>query len=438
MPTLGRFDPPGFLADFDRIPGQREGWTRYISETFARAIVRVQRAGVDQPQFYDETRTPSEEPVTDKAVQWFGFPQTLVAQFGRSRALRIADEPAPDPQINNIVSRLQDEYLEWQVTRDPGGKVTKVVFTCEGPEYWQSIAGGQSFYNGPGESPADFGAPGDRDLLLDLYREILETDDVRLEDLFFPDDPQAYNPWNIWNTQRGIVHLQQINNTLGAEINIGADGTVLRRKGAGLVTDATRLICCGGFGGPERASDPHLGAEVNSFARRGFAITLRNPVGIYMDGIDDSAFTKPGPDGTREPAGHYFRVVRPEPSADNAGLAVRAVFEVPEGELGPDGAQLIVGDLQIAGVPIAWGGQLAEKITMQFFARVCREGAFRNSPVACRAKCCRRNGVLEIESIDSECVDVFPEPTVAPVVQPTLEAMRSAAVPTRSRRPGTP
>ena len=431
MPTLSRFDPPAFLTDFDRIPGHREGWDRYISSIFGGAIRRVEGQGVPvgSVQFYDETQTSSEEPIADRAIQWFGFPQTLVAQFGRSRALRIADEPAPDPQIGGLVSRLQDEYLEWRVTRQ-AGKITRVTFTCEGPEYWQSIAGGPSIYDEPGKSPADFGAAGSRDVLVEIYREVLGTNAVQPEDLFFSDDQETYNPWNVWNTQRGIVHLQQINNTLGAEITIGADGTVLRDKG-GPVTDATRLICCGGFGGPERASDPHLGAEVNALARQGFAITLRNPVGIYMDGIDDSAFTKPGAGGARTPAGHYFKVVRPQPAGSNEGLAVRAVYEVPQGELGPDGRQLTVSDLQIAGVPITRGGQLAEKITMQFFARACRAGAFSNDPRPCRSKCCRQSGVLDIVSLNDPCTDVFP--SVRPAVAPTVGSVRLAMTRARSR-----
>jgi hypothetical protein len=438
VPKLARFDPPAFLDDFDAIPGQREGWSKYISATFDRAIAAVTQQGVpiNGVQFYNETKTSSDPPVSDQAIQWLGFPQTLVAQFGRSRALRIADDPAPDPQSNNIISRQQDEYLEWQVTRR-AGKIVRVTFTCEGPEYWQSIAGGPSFYNNPGESPADFGANGDRQLLVQLYRMLVGTNAVQEADLFFPDSPDTYNPWNVWNTQRGIVHLQQINNTLGAEIHIGADGTVLRDK-AGPVTDATRLICCGGFGGPERASDPHLGAEVNAFARDGFAITLRNPVGIYMEGIDDTAITKPGPGGTRQPVGNFFRVVRPKASANTAGLSVRAIYEVPAGERGPDGRQLTVSDLQIGGVPITRGGQLAEKITMQFFARVCRKGAFDNAGLPCRAKCCRRQGVLGIASVDDPCTDVFPASQELLDTPVTLATVRSATGQPGSRRGAMP
>ena len=37
---------------------------------------------------------------------------------------------------------LQDEYCEWSVTRDPvTHKITRVTFTSEGPEYWETLAG---------------------------------------------------------------------------------------------------------------------------------------------------------------------------------------------------------------------------------------------------------------------------------------------------------
>lgn len=34
----------------------------------------------------------------------------------------------------------QDEYCEWSVERNAQGKVTRVMFTCEGPEYWTCLA----------------------------------------------------------------------------------------------------------------------------------------------------------------------------------------------------------------------------------------------------------------------------------------------------------
>jgi len=206
MPLLPRFDPPALLNDFDQIPGQREGWGKYIAHLFDNNIAAVEQVvGAGKAQFYNETKTAPA--ATEKSIFWNAFPRTLVRRFGRMQALQLADQLQPDPRIGDRLSRIQDEYCEWRVTRDPDtGKIIRVLFTCEGPEYWQSIASGPSIYADPdaGErSPADFGAEGDKQLLLRLYREILGNEDVQLEDLFFPDSPDVYNPWNKWNTTDG-------------------------------------------------------------------------------------------------------------------------------------------------------------------------------------------------------------------------------------------
>jgi hypothetical protein len=444
MPTIPRFDPPAFLTDFDAIPGHREGWSTFVSDAFKGAIERVEdQIGQGNCQYYNETTTPSDDP-QDLDIIWDGFPKTLIRQFGRNTALAMADglDDAPVP-VPGFQSRIQDEYCEWRVTRDPDtNKIIRVTFTCEGPEYWASLAGGDSIYG------VNFGAIGDRDVLLQMYREILGNQDVMMEDLFFPfPNSSFYNPWNKWNTTEGIVHLQQINNTLGAEIVIGADATLLRTKGGNQVTEATQLICCGGFGGVNRSSDPTIGDEVNKLASAGFAITLRNPVGIYFHKFSTEGITKPGPNNTRVPAGNYWKPVRgtfdpnaadPGDMTDKGTMVVRAVYEVPSGELGPAGTQLTVSDLQISGSPITFGGQLAERLTMKFIGRGTRPGSFHNAPIPCVMKCCLEqlpNGrsVLQLSDLNDPCQDVFPAVAPAPMV-----AVAAAVAPLRIPRSRSP
>ena len=89
---------------------------------------------------------------------------------------------------------LQDEYCEWSVTRDPiTRKITRVTFTCEGPEYWEVLAA---------LNP---------DKVLDLYREFVSPT-VKREDLF---ENGQYNPLNRFNnsTTYGAMHLIQPANT---------------------------------------------------------------------------------------------------------------------------------------------------------------------------------------------------------------------------------
>lgn len=407
MPLLNHFDPPASLGDFDAIPGQREGWSKFISSVFDDAIKRVEEeVGTGNSQYYNETKVASDAP-EDLDIVWDAFPKTLIRRFGRTRALQIADGLDQSP-VPGLQSRVQDEYCEWRVIPVPDNtsKILRVIFTCEGPEYWSSLAGGQNNI-----WRYDFGDIGNKQILLEMYRSILNNQDVELEDLFFPDAPEIYNPWNKWNTTHGIVHLQQRNNTLGAEITIGADATIRRKKGGEEITQATRLICCGGFGEVERSSDPTMGDEINKLAREGYALTLRNPVGIYFHSFDNSGFTKPGPNNTRVPAGNYLKPLRgtfQDPFNHESNMVVRAVYEVPAGELGPDGEQLTVSDIHIGGVPIIFGGHIAECIRMKFIARRTRPGQISNPAFECRTKCCRQNGILQAVPLDASCADFFP------------------------------
>ena len=58
-----------------------------------------------------------------------------------------------------------------------------------------------------------------------------------------------------------------------------------------LLIEPDALICYAAYGGPNRNSDPTIGATVNALARLGAYVTLRNPVGLYMDHIDLSGWS---------------------------------------------------------------------------------------------------------------------------------------------------
>ena len=71
---------------------------------------------------------------------------------------------------------------------------------------------------------------------------------------------EVYHPCNQWNnsTRTGsIAHLIQKNNTLGAEIDIAAQATVIRKDRSGnIVTNEAQLIACSQYGNAGRNSDP--------------------------------------------------------------------------------------------------------------------------------------------------------------------------------------
>jgi len=135
----------------------------------------------------------------------------------------------------------------------------RVTFTCEGPEYWQFLAGGTRAFFDDDEPQAGI-VDGDIELVAELYAEHVDPA-VQVEDLVWPFDVAAfdpdsnawylfasagtYNPFNRWNTTHGAMHLTHPANTLGAEINLAARAAVLRAGADGEpITDQEALVCC--------------------------------------------------------------------------------------------------------------------------------------------------------------------------------------------------
>jgi hypothetical protein len=218
----------------------------------------------------------------------------------------------------------QHEYLEWHVTRS-GSKITKVTFVTETPEYWEALAATE---------PAR---------VLALYRELVSPD-VTKASLF--DRAGRYKPENVWNTERGIVHYVMSINGIAPLLNAEQDSPVSKRAVDNY--DAMPLAFEGGT--PLFTSaDARFSLDIGVLQRQGLSVTVREPVGLYMVGWDDTGFSKP--DGT--PVDDYWRVVRGTRDA-----ALRLEYAVPAS------AGFAVGDVRIGGRPIRYGGQLAEHITV--------------------------------------------------------------------------
>jgi hypothetical protein len=402
---LKRYDPPGNLQDFAAIPGQLDQWSAAVSgwvDGNIALVAAVLKKG-DESQFYNETTLDLPGPPIDQTIGWNALPGTLRNRWGREMALDLAEQMLPltqrmdgpgsyfvGPLWERHFYRPQDEYCEWHVTRDAQGRITRVTFTSEPPEYWQALHGDTlpDVTNKPAYAFA-----GDRKLLVELYREFVSPD-VQLAELLCQEDfvdytdprnPQkvylkgAYNPYNRWNTTGGIMHLTHPANSLSAEVNLGVEATILREVGGRPVIDPEALICCAAYGGPNRSSDPTIGSTVNELAALGAYVTLRNPVGLAMHHLDLSGFETP----TGEPVdASFFAVLR---GSQSEGLIERAVFEVPAGE------GYTVSDLRIAGVPISRGSQIAEHIVVNIVGRASAVGSFHNTPIACASSCCQND-----------------------------------------------
>lgn len=330
-------------------------------------------------------------------VDWSGDPKDW-SQFG-----------PPGPR------GWKDEYNEWVVTRDEQGRITRISFTCENPEYWFTLWSV------------------DPDKVLQLYRELVNPA-VQMADLQLTDSQGQpvldyegkpfYNPLNKWNAgnvalpdRGGAMHLTSPPNTVGAEIYLGAAATIPRDVDP---YSPQAMNCCSGYGQSFRNSDPNIGFQVNQIVRNlGFPATLTNPVSLYMQTPDFSNYVTP--DGTD--AASFFTINRGR-NEQAAGVRydqiLHATFEVPA-ELG-----YTVSDIKIAGSPICWGSQVAETFNMALAGTADTASKADQTQQACPQDAASpnpwpqlliSNAVLSAFYADQAIANA-PLPPIAPVVSP--------------------
>jgi hypothetical protein len=393
---LKAYDPPAYLTDVALIPGLPEAWHRFMSLVFDYSIERQRKKNIPgangrpgQIQFYDAALYDPGGPVIEQAVVWNAFPKELLRRFGRQRALIEADrlwplsayryDPNYDPDRpwNTGATETGDpdfwfyrptvEYCEWHVDRDPlTGHITRVTFTSEPPEIWQAMFGDTVEI----DTGIDFTFPGNKELVIQRYHELVHPS-VTMDDLVVKEDAfgfkaGSYNIYNKWNTTHGIMHLCAPPNSIAAEVILGADATVLYEDARGtLVVDPDALITGTGMGGANRNSDPTIAGTVNALARLGAMVTLVNPVGLYMDHIDLAGWHVPGGLSPQD----CVRVIR-----GRERMIERLVVEVPTGEFD-------VSDITIGGIPIGYGGQIAECITVKLVGSAAGLGSTQNGPL---------------------------------------------------------
>lgn len=410
-----RYTPP---SDIDDLAGRAtrtaflDDWHASINQSFTTEIGNLP---ANSKVFFSETVSAATS--ADIPVTWNAFPLSITRdnpgppvnrwdaadQMG-SVNRSTNDNPVPMP------ARLQDEYCEWFAYRQtPGGPISRVVFTAEAPEYWIMLA------------KHDF------DQVLHLYRQhvspLVQADELKLQqDIVFSSDmilkKGSYNPYNEWNTTKGVMHLTHPANTLGAEINLAARATIPRHDVNGnRVTEVRRFACASNFGDPNRSSDPNIGNGVNLTvlpAAAGAAvqsITLANPVALYIDRIAAGAIT----DGDGNPLSGWFKIVR-----GVTGRGLMAVLEPPAGAtFGLD--KILVGNRNLT-----HGGQVADRIQMALYGKTANLGQAAPPLQACINHCCRPDNQTDLSKINLDQVgassgcaspnskDAFPELTGPP------------------------
>jgi len=451
---VDRFHPPGFLEDFARRPDSAEerarAWSEIVSSWMDNAAVTYGTPEVPSLFFNPlKDETPGEP--ASETIAWDAFPRFLTRWFQNEdepdekrwraaetrRVLHVNGRPLRRVAQGSLgeelqlLYRQQDEYCEWHIDHEPDdhnneGRITRVCFTCEGPEYWEFLAEGTRPFFAAGDPRRDLVA-GDLGLVVELYQEHVNPA-VTAADLVWPYDVAffdagtgswryyarqgTYNPFNRWNTTDGMMHLTHPANTLRGEFRVAGGASVRRRDGGGQpVVDPEQLVCCSGFGDPNRSSDPTIGAAVNGFARAGLSVSLADPVGLYISELALDGFT--GPAGEEVTAA--WQVDR---GSREERRILRARFEVPA-ELG-----FAVDQVLLDGDPIRFGGQIVDRIQMVLtgIAKQLVDGPV--APRACIGQCCPHPEKGEIDHVFKSgvsCAALPPEAwaEVAPLLPET-------------------
>lgn len=320
------YHAPGNIDELS--PAVLDQWNRTLSDLMQSQIGIAQRLlNPDAPRAWlFDPIADGVEGVIEKTIDWIAFPK------------RVSNSGLPPAQGWDSVDNnrdLHEEYCEWEVARNPEGKVVRVTFTCETEDYY------------------NFLFDHDQALLLQLYHQHVSPN-VQLAQLT---RAGRYDPQNVWNYPqlggaRGLImHMAQRNNSFGAAVNLSAIASWPRVDDNGQpIIGEQALIECAPFGAAERHSDPHIGAEINALVRAGNEISFADPVGLYIDRVDLSDFDVP--DGVA--ATDLMRIVRGTPE-----FMLRIIFEAPA-ESG-----FTLSDVRVGDERIRFGSQIAEKIQVR-------------------------------------------------------------------------
>ena len=211
---MARFSAPAFADDFT--PALADGWSALIDGWLTQKVQDLQDVQpASEIAFFNEQTMPVPEGQgAERAIVWDGFPLVLKKRFATIAEACTAAEQLQSvtsslrarvgnivlfvvengtPKVVDFAFRNQDEYLEWHAVRDPAtGRLVKLVFTAEGPEYWRYIAEGTRAFTS-GELPLPE-VPGDAQLLLRLYHDLVDPN-IPLSDLFHARDVRVCLIW---------------------------------------------------------------------------------------------------------------------------------------------------------------------------------------------------------------------------------------------------
>jgi hypothetical protein len=421
---LQRFTLPGCNNDFPNDPVSYEllaaAWSQNVNGFTNQAITGDPwnlMYSAAQTAYYNPLVTPIPAGSGAVDVAWIAFPNRLNQYLGQNQIpanpynlgqdvlYQLADSgelakypiptvrcPLPDwtgstePYGPYGPRGWLDEYCEFSVTRNASNKITRIDFTCENPEYYQTL------WRINPQTVADVftatlnsGAPADQQVAVTVA-DLQLVDPKTGQPVIDPQTGRAaYNPLNKWNSgtiatrgsgaSGGAMHLTATPNTLQTELGLGAGATVQRAAGN---TDPQALICCGQYGQNYRNSDPHIGQTINLAVGAGTNISLADPPGLYIQMPSFAQYALPAdpklPAGAR-PADcwHIIRgyetLIDPVTNAPYPGsMILHACFQIPQAWIDA-GVSFTVGDISIAGKPIQYGSQVQATLEIALFGR---------------------------------------------------------------------
>ena len=442
MPKLHRFSTPARQVDFPNDPSSQEAidalWSTNVNGFTQQAIAGNpwnSTYASDQTSYYNPLDTDIPDGTGSALVSWGAFPNRLLQYLGAGayptnpynqspdQLLADADtgqdlQPIPtNPCANPLWTTPPcsndschpygpygprgwlDEYCEWSVTRNAAGKITRIDFACENPEYWYTLwrvspSTAASIY----ESTLNYGVPPTSQITVTV-EDLQLVDPSTGEPVVDPSTGQpAYNPLNKWNSgpvstrtgsasdNGGAMHLTSTPNTLQTELGLAGGASVLRTQGN---VSPAQLICCSQYGQNYRNSDPHIGQSVNQVVAGGTypqgqnppggnIVSLADPPGLYIQMPTFTSYALPADPNL--PAGAQpsdcWQVIRgtttltdPLTRQDFPGnFILHAAFQLPAAWIDA-GVSFTVSDITISGSPIEWGGQIAQTFQIGLFAR---------------------------------------------------------------------
>lgn len=350
---------PGTLSDFEA--EAQEDWDGLLAGYFE-----------SEPTSPHLLAAPDERTPGDVTVDWGAYPVRVEACLGsRRNASRLLDWISPQGQIGR--ARYHEEYAEWRVVTDAGGAIRRFELTTEFPEYWLTLASYHPLkvvelvrrFSGDENLSASalYGGADPADLSLQERRDAFE-------DVMLPRGGRA--PWSPYNNgEKAICFMSQNANTLGALIGlVKAAAFPYVVEGTNAPLSGSQAIATGELGGAAvacRNSDPTAVGAAVGLAAQGRLFALDDPVGVYIQSVDNAALAQP--DGSDVPP-EWFQFQRGSRPPESKERSQRLVLEVPP-EAGFTISELVENE---SGENIRYGGQIAALVQLGVYVRVSPDG----------------------------------------------------------------